>query len=310
MSRRARPAARRLGAHMSIAGGLHRALERGAAAGCDVVQVFTKPNRAWQARELSDADLQAWFAAREATGVEPALAHASYLLNLASPDRALQRRSREALADELERCARLEIPCLVFHPGAHMGGGEAVGIARIVAAVDAVLADLPDCPTTLLFENTAGQGTNVGYRFEHLRDLVGGVRFPERVGICLDTCHALAGGYALATAADWERTVRELDRVVGLRWLKGLHLNDSKRPLGSRVDRHESIGRGHIGLHAFRCLLTHRRIAPLPMVLETPKPTPQADVVNLAVLRALAGRQRLTARAKCLAAQPLDAAIA
>lgn len=295
-----------LGAHMSIGGGLHRALERGAAAGCGAVQLFTKPNRNWRARPLTDEDLVAWEDARRRTGVVPAMAHAAYLINVGSPDRAVWTRSRDALVDEYARCGALGIPLLVLHPGAHMGAGEAPALARIAQAVREVLEGQPDNPTVLLFENMAGQGTNVGHRLEHLRDLLGLVDAPKRTAVCLDTCHLHAAGYAIDGAARWREALASFDRVIGRRWLRAFHLNDSKRPAGARVDRHEAIGRGTVGLHAFRCLLADPKLARLPMAIETPKPSEHADPVNLAVLRALVGRQRLTPTALRLAEHPLD----
>ena len=238
--------------------------------------------------------------------MEPALAHDSYLINLASPAAGSKKRSRVAFAEEYARCGRLGIPFLVMHPGAHLGTGEAAGVDRIAGAITRTLEHQPDNPTVVLLENTAGQGTSIGYRFEHLRDLLGAADAGGRLGVCLDTCHTLAAGYDLTTAAGWEATFAEFDRVVGLGAIRAFHVNDSKRPLGSRVDRHEHIGRGHLGLTAFRLLMSDPRFVGLPMTLETPKATPEADAINLAILRALAGKQRVTRRARCLAAQPLE----
>lgn len=288
---------------MSIAGGLYKALERGAEAGCDVIQVFTKPNKQWAAKPLTPADVEAWWAAREATGIEPSLAHDSYLINVASPEAAGWKRSHEALAIEYRRCGVLGIPNLVMHPGAHLGTGDAAGIVRIAAALDRVLGEQPDNPTRILLENTAGQGTNLGHRFEHLRDLLGAVEAPERLGVCIDTCHTLAAGYAIETPAGWAETFAEFDRVVGLDWIQAFHVNDSKKERGSRVDRHEHLGRGHLGLSAIRCLVNEPRFVGLPMTIETPR---AGDAVNLQILRALAGRSRITPTAKRLASEPLD----
>jgi deoxyribonuclease-4 len=295
----------RVGAHTSIAGGLHKALERGAAAGCDVIQVFTSSNQQWRTKTLTDEGIERWFRVRAETGVEPALAHDSYLINVASPDRALWRRSYRALAAEYERCALLSIPSLVMHPGAHLGRGVAAGIERIARAINRLHGEQPDNQTRILFENTAGQGTSIGHRFEHLRDLIAAVEEKRRIGVCIDTCHTLAAGYDIRTARGWQETFAELDRVVGCDQVGGFHVNDSRTPVGSRVDRHAHIGRGTLGLAAFRSLVNDGRFVGLPMVLETPKPSDHADRINLAALRALHGRERVTRRARLLAGQSL-----
>jgi deoxyribonuclease-4 len=292
----------RLGAHMSIAGGLFRALERGGATGCEVVQIFSGSNQQWRVRPLGDEDLIRWQTARQRTGVFPAMVHGSYLLNLGSPDPALWHKSCAALAQEYARCHRLEIPYLVLHPGAHLGSGEAAGIRRIARALDRLHDQQPENPTRVLLENTAGQGSCVGHRFEHLRDIFAAVQAPARLGVCIDTCHTLAAGYPLTSAAEWEQTFAEFDRVVGIEQICAFHVNDSKTPLGSRVDRHQHIGRGHLGLAAFRLLVNDRRFAGLPMTLETPKPRADSDRRNLDVLRSLSGRLRVTRRARRLAA--------
>jgi deoxyribonuclease-4 len=207
---------------------------------------------------------------------------------------------------ELSSCARLGIPWLVLHPGAHGGAGEAAGVRRIAAGLDAVLDHVDGAG--ILLETTAGMGTCVGHRFEHLRDILAATRQRDRVGVCVDTCHVLAAGYPIHTAAGWEATVRELDATVGLERVRAFHVNDSRAALGARVDRHQHLGQGHVGLEGFRCLVNDPRFAGVPMVLETPKPTDDADRVNLGVLRALAGRQRVGPRARELAARLADAA--
>ncbi|HVV86589.1 MAG TPA: deoxyribonuclease IV, partial [Kofleriaceae bacterium] len=279
----------RLGAHTSIAGGLHRALERGAATGCDVVQIFTRSNQQWAAPALDDDRLGAWRTAR-AGAVEPVLVHGSYLCNLATGDRVLRERSYQALELEALRAARLGIPYLVIHPGAHGGAGVRTGLRRIAAALDRLHAAHPDLPTTVLLENTAGQGTSVGWRFEELRDLFASVRAPDRLGVCIDTCHLLAAGHDVRTPDAWDTTFSRFDRVVGCARVRAFHVNDSKVPLGGRVDRHQGLGHGELGLGAFHCLVNDPRFVGLPMVLETPKPSDDADVVNLGILRALHGR--------------------
>jgi deoxyribonuclease-4 len=269
-----------------------------------VVQVFVRPNRAWHAKSVTDEVVARWEEARERTGVEPALAHGSYLINLGSPDRAVRSRGLRAFMDEYERCRRLRIPSLVFHPGAHLGDGEVAGLRRIADGVRQILAEQPDNPTVLLAENTAGQGTCLGHRFEHLRDLLDQVDDP-RLGVCIDTCHSLAAGYDIRTARGWEATFAEFERVVGPGLIRAFHVNDSKSPLGSRVDRHQRLGCGELGLEPFRLLVNDPRFRGLPMAIETPKPTPQADLINLGVLRALDGLRRVGARARALARQPV-----
>jgi deoxyribonuclease-4 len=298
----------RLGAHTSIAGGLHRALERGAESGCDVVQIFTRSNQQWAMTRISELDIAAWRRARRATRVEPAMVHGSYLVNLAASTRKLRERSFRAVVSEIARCDRLGIPYLVMHPGAHTGDGERIGVRRIARGLARALARTRGCPTAILLENTAGQGSNLGYRFSQLRDVIGAIAEvdAERVGVCIDTCHTLAAGYDISTDDAWQTTFEEFERILGCRWIRAFHVNDSKLPRGSRVDRHEHLGRGFVGLHAFRSLVNDPRFRSLPMVIETPKPTEWADAVNVGILRALAGRSRVTEIARRLAALPLD----
>jgi len=276
-----------VGAHMSIAGGIHRAFERAADAGCRTLQIFLKNSTRWEARALMDEDRLLYRQAQERTGIAPVLAHASYLINLASPETDLQRRSRAALAGELERANFLGVPCLILHPGSHMGDGAARALARVARALDDVLARVPP-PVRILLENTAGQGTSLGARFEELTAILERTRQPERIGVCFDTCHAFAAGYDLSSAEAYRTTMRELDRRVGLERIGAIHVNDSREALGSRIDRHEHIGRGRIGLEGFRALMNDRRFAHIPKIIETPKgPDLRADRMNLAVLRRL-----------------------
>jgi deoxyribonuclease IV len=279
-----------LGAHQSIAGGVHNALLGAARLGCDTVQMFTKNTTQWAARPLSSLDIDLFRKALHQTRLRFATAHDSYLINLASPNPGLWRKSVEAFADELDRAAALGLKYLVTHPGAHMGAGEEAGLALVARALDEVHARRPEVRVKVLVELTAGQGSCLGHRFEHLAAIIGQAKDPGRLGVCFDTCHALAAGYPLGTEAEYRDTFQEFDRVIGLRRLKLFHLNDSKKPLGSRVDRHEHIGKGCLGLEPFRRLVNDRRFQKTPMILETPKHDPQGnemDPVNLNVLRGL-----------------------
>jgi len=285
-----RPAADvRLGSHMSIAGGVDQAPLRGKEVGCDTIQVFTKSNRQWHAKRLTDREVEAFKANLAATGMGPVVAHDCYLINLAAPGGPLWKKSVAAFRAELERAERLGIPYLVTHPGSHVGAGEAEGIRRVAEALNALHAALPGHRVQVLLETTAGQGTSLGYRFEQLAAILDEVEQPDRVGICLDTCHVFAAGYDIRSQDGYRRTLEELDACLGLRRLKAIHLNDSKGGLGSRVDRHEHIGKGRLGLAPFRHLLNDPRLRRVPMILETPKDDDfiTADRRNLARLRHL-----------------------
>jgi len=283
----------RVGAHMSIAGGVDLSVDRARAAGCDVLQIFTKSNNQWKARALRDEEVERFRAEVESFGLQPVVAHDSYLINVASPDAALRGKSIDALDEEVSRCERLGIPYLVMHPGSHVGSGESAGIRRIAAALDEIEQRHRGGGVTVLLENTAGQGTNIGHRFEELAEILGRVATPERLGVCVDTAHAFAAGYDIGTAEGWEATWVEFDRLIGLDKIKAIHANDSKKPLGSRVDRHEHIGLGLIPCSAFLRLMNDPRFEGLPALLETPKSDDGfEDEQNLSVLRRLAGRKK------------------
>lgn len=284
---------RPLGAHMSIAGGLERAVERGAAVGATALQIFTKSSNQWAARPLAEGEATRFREAVRASGMTRVVAHDSYLINLCSPDDALWRKSIEACALELERCAILGVPWLVTHPGGHMGEGESAGIRRMAEAIDQVHARVPASEASLALETTAGQGTVIGHRFEQIAALIAGARSGARLGVCLDTCHVFAAGYDLRTERGYQDTMRQFDAEIGLDRLVAVHVNDSKRELGSRVDRHEHIGRGHLGLDAFRFLMNDARLVDRALVLETPKDEEcREDVVNLTTLIGLVRRAR------------------
>ena len=281
-----------LGAHQSIAGGYFKAVEIAARVGCDCVQVFTKNNNQWRAKEISDGEAAAFREALARLNVVCPIAHDSYLINLAAPDDELWLKSIAAFAHELERADRLGIPYVVTHPGSYTTTSEAEGLQRIVAALDEMHRRTSGIAARCLLENTAGQGTNLGHRFEHLRTILHEVREPQRLGVCIDTCHAFAAGYALESKQQYDDTIGELERCVGLERVRAFHLNDSKKGLGSRVDRHEHIGEGLLGLEPFRHLLNDPRFRDVPMYLETPKGTRDGedlDAVNLRTLRRLIG---------------------
>jgi deoxyribonuclease-4 len=283
----------RLGAHLSIAGGLPRAVARAILLECDCLQIFTRSTGQWRARPLPQEEVDAFRRDAAAAGITPAVAHASYLINLASDVPALRRQSLDALGDELDRAERLGLLGVVLHPGA---GPETDGLRRIADALALVLRDRPGARAQILLEHTAGQGSSLGWRFEQIARILELAGNPDRVGVCLDTCHLVAAGYDLATDAGYRRTFDEFERVVGLERLRVFHLNDSKKPLGSRVDRHEHIGRGHVGLPAFGRLLNDPRFGGRPMIIETAKAPSRGsarvdvdplDAMNLAALRAL-----------------------
>jgi deoxyribonuclease-4 len=279
------------GAHLSIAGGLYKAAEAAAALGCQTVQLFTKNASQWVARPLADEDVRAFKKAVKAAKLKFATAHDSYLINLAAPDDGLYQKSIAALTDELERAEALGLSYLVSHPGAHTGSGEEAGVARVVAGLDEVHARCPGFKARIQLETTAGSGTTLGGRFEHLAAMIDRVKDPTRLGVCLDTCHVFAAGYPLADGHDYSALFEAFDDQIGLSRLELFHVNDSEKPLGSRVDRHAGLGLGRIGLGAFRRLVTDPRFANRPMILETPKEDDdgkEMDPVNLAVLRRFA----------------------
>jgi deoxyribonuclease-4 len=279
-----------LGAHMSIAGGYHRAVERAAACGCDCVQLFTKNNNQWRANPIRPEEAQRFRSALSQIGISHPIAHDAYLINLASPDNAIWRRSVDGFVVELRRAETLGLAYLVTHPGAYTSGSEARGLRRLVRALDEVHRQTRGIRAKVLLETTAGQGTSLGWRFEQLAEILERVKDPDRLGICFDTCHVFAAGYHLATQREYRATMRALDAAVGLDRIMAFHVNDSRRELGSRVDRHAHVGRGKMGLEPFRRLLADRRFRNIPMYLETPKGKEAGvdlDVINLRVLRGL-----------------------
>ncbi|WP_285906115.1 deoxyribonuclease IV [Pseudodesulfovibrio pelocollis] len=279
-----------LGAHMSIAGGLHMAFAHIAAVGGTALQLFTRNQRQWRIPELSALDAALFAEAWAQWGDHPVAAHDSYLINLASPDPDLHERSLAAFAEELRRVETLKIPYLVTHPGSHLGQGVEAGTSRYAEALDRAIERSGTSRAMVLLETTAGQGTNLGARFEELARIMELSRHPDRLGVCYDTCHTFAAGYDIRTPEAYAETFEDFDRVIGLDRLRFFHLNDTLTGLGARKDRHEHIGQGAIGLEGFRLLMRDARFAAVPKVLETPKDTDLADDVrNLAILRGLAG---------------------
>jgi deoxyribonuclease-4 len=279
-----------LGAHMSIAGGYYKAIERGVACQCDCVQLFSKNNNQWRAKPLTFDDIARFKAAVETHGIEHTLVHDSYLINLATPDEQLWSNSLAAFIVELQRAESLGIRWVVTHPGAFTSGSEEQGIASVIAALDAADQATAGLNVSTLLETTAGQGSALGWNFEQLAAILDGVKNSDRLGICVDTCHVFAAGYPLSPKADYMSTMRDFDRKIGLDRIKAFHLNDSKKGRGSRVDRHEHIGRGQLGLEPFSLLLNDRRFRRVPMYLETEKELENGvdmDVINLATLRGL-----------------------
>jgi len=282
-----------LGAHMSIAGGIDKALLEGEKIACDVIQIFTKSSRQWAAHPYSQEEIQNFLTNQKETGIVTVVAHDSYLLNLGSPDEGLRKRSIQGFIDEMGRCETLSIPYLIAHPGAHTGSGEEEGIKTIARSLDDVHAACPGYKVKIALEITAGQGSNLGYRFEQIRNMIDTAKESDRLRVCFDTEHAFAAGYDIRTKEGYERTFGEFDQAIGLKLLAAFHLNDSKKEFHSRVDRHEHIGKGHIGVEAFRFLMNDPRFWGIPMCLETPKgPDLKEDVENLTLLRSLIGKTR------------------
>ncbi len=273
---------------MSISGGLHRAIERGCSIECSAMQIFVKNNMQWFARPLERAEILAFLDHAQRKQLSAVFAHANYLINLAATNPQFHANSLRALAEELTRADQLKLPFLVLHPGAHLGAGEEAGLERIIASIDTVHRVLPKTKTKIALETTAGQGTTLGHTFEQIAHIIGNVREPERLCVCLDTAHVFAAGYDTTTEAATRKMFTHFQRTIGLDRLAALHLNDSKTARGSHVDRHDHIGKGKIGLAAFRVIMRDRRFAKIPKVLETPKGKElREDVENIQTLRAL-----------------------
>lgn len=277
---------RLLGAHMPTTGGLYRAITSGHEIGCTAVQLFTASPRQWRARPLSDEDISAFARAREETGIDTVISHDSYLINLAAPAEDILQRSREAFLEEMQRAEALNIPWVVTHMGSYLDSSEEEGLAVLGESVRLLLQQTEGMRVGIALETTAGQGTNLGYRFEHLARIIDMAGGSQRVGVCFDTCHVFVAGYDIRTPEALSATLDEFDRVIGLERLKVIHVNDAKKSLGSRVDRHAHIGEGELGLETFRILLHEPRLAHVPVILETPDPETMHPV-NLQRLKEL-----------------------
>ena len=276
------------GAHFSVAGGLTSAIATAVRFDCGTLQLFTKNANQWAAKPIAESDVAAFKTAADLAKLQFLTAHDSYLINLAAPGDELFRKSIDAFVIEWERAEQLGLSYLVTHPGAHVGSGDAAGLRRVIEGLDIASARCPGLKTQILLETTAGQGTTLGHRFEHLAAIRAGVREPDRYGVCLDTCHVFAAGYPIHVREGFDATFEEFDAVIGLDHLKLFHVNDSVKPLGSRVDRHAGLGLGQIGEGAFRMLVNDPRFDARPMILETPKEGPdgeELDPINLAKLR-------------------------
>lgn len=275
---------------MSIAGGYYKAAEAAASFGMDTVQIFTKNNNQWKAKPLTENDVSLFREALEEAGLQKPCAHDSYLINLASPKPDAWQKSVDAYIIELERAEALGLDGVVMHPGSFVESSEEEGLAKIIQAFELIHEKTAGFRVQTWLETTAGQGTNLGHRFEHLATIIDGVTDDARLGVCVDSCHIFAAGYPLIERKEYLATMREFDKVVGIDRIKAFHLNDSKKPLGSRVDRHDHIGEGELGLEPFRHILNDKRFKNLPMYLETKKEERDGvamDGVNLATLRGL-----------------------
>ncbi len=275
-----------LGAHISIAGGPDQAIHRGESIGCAAIQIFTKSNRQWFAKPFARETVETFKQAWKQSDIQSVIAHAAYLINLGSSNPETVSKSAEALANELKRCDQLGIPYLVLHPGSAGDAPEEQALQQVAQQLNAVFKATPG-NTTILLETMAGQGTNLCHRLEQIAAIYQASNYKDRLGVCLDTCHVFAAGYDLRTPQAYQAFWKQFDTILGFDLLKVIHINDSKKALGSRADRHEHIGKGAIGLDAFRLLFQDSRLAHIPKILETPKESLEDDARNMAVIRDL-----------------------
>jgi deoxyribonuclease-4 len=278
-----------LGAHMSIAGGLEQAIISGSSIGCTTIQLFTKSNRQWNAKPLTDDQIELFKKTHKEYAVDPVVAHATYLINIASPDSKIVHASMKALAFELERCQSIEVPYLVLHPGSYTSGDRQEGLDRISKHLDEIFEQVPGS-TMILLETMAGQGSVLCSTFEDIATVINNSKHKNRLGVCVDTCHLFVAGYDLRNPEAYKKTWDDFDQIIGLDRLKVIHINDSKKGLHSRVDRHEHIGKGELGLEPFRLLFNDERFFDVPKILETPKSTEEPfteDKINMAIIRSV-----------------------
>lgn len=277
-----------LGAHTSIEGGVSCAIDLAAKLKFNTMQIFTKNNNRWFGKPLTEKEIAEFKDKLKASKINPVVTHDCYLINLCAADKIILKKSRDAFIDELNRCEQLGIPYLNFHPGGHLGQGEEDGIKIIAESLNIAHSQTKNFSAKSMIETTAGQGTSIGYRFEHLKEIIDLVDDKSRLCICIDTAHIFASGYDIRSAGMYEKTMKEFDTIIGLNLLKCIHINDSKKNLGTRVDRHEHIGKGFIGLEGFRNIMNDKRLLNIPKILETPKTKGQKeDLQNLKVLRSL-----------------------
>jgi len=278
-----------LGAHVSISGGVYNAFTRAEKCGCDTIQIFVKSSNQWAAKPFTPEELSQYHIEQKRTGIKPVIGHASYLINVASPDEALRHKSRESLLLEIERCEKLAIPYLVLHPGSYTESDEQAGMAAVVESLDWVFDRTAGYQAKIALETTAGQGTNLGYRFEQLAEIIAKSASPKRLAVCVDTCHIHAAGYDISSEKGYKQTMDEFERIIGFDKLAVIHLNDTQNERGSKVDRHHHIGQGQLGEKAFRFIMQDKRFRKIPKILETPKGDDDVmDKVNLDLLRKLA----------------------
>ncbi len=277
-----------IGAHMSIEGGVHFAIQRGESIGCKTIQLFTKNNTRWNAPPLEEEESRIFRELSSKTNILPIIAHSSYLINLSAQDKKVLIRSHYALMDEMLRCEMLGIKHIVIHPGYHGGAGIEQGLKKIALSIDMVYEKLPNIDVSITLETTAGQGTSIGFRFEHLREVIDNSNYKEKISVCIDTAHIFEAGYDIRSYDKYNETMNEFCEIIGLKNLKVIHINDSKTTLGSNVDRHEHIGKGKIGIDAFSFIMNDKRLANIPKILETPKGEDlKEDIENLDTLKNL-----------------------
>lgn len=275
------------GAHMSIAGKIEKAIERGESIGCTAIQIFTKSNRQWKAKQLTVDDIAAFKNAQKKSSIQSVVAHASYLINIGSDKKDIEKKSVESLIIELERCHELAIPYLILHPGSCGKNNEKICLEQISHNLNTVLHKTKNVATSILLENMAGQGSNICYTFEHIAQLINNSDDKKRVGVCFDTCHAFAAGYDFTTKEKYEALWNYFDKIIGIPRLKVIHINDSAKPFNSHIDRHANIGKGKLGLEPFRLLFNDPRFFDVPKILETPKKTLSDDKENMQTIFSL-----------------------